>query len=65
MAIHSRILARIIPWTEEPGRLYSPWGCKEPNTTEHTPMNTEESLVGGSGQVTSEKSVILSKFKTK
>lgn len=36
-----------------------------PNTTEHTPMNTEESLVGGSGQVTSEKSVILPKFKTK
>ena len=26
MAIHSSILARRIPWTEEPGRLYSPWG---------------------------------------
>ena len=22
------------PWTEEPGRLYSPWDCKESNMTE-------------------------------
>ena len=28
------ILAWKIPWTEEPGRLYSPWGCKESDTTE-------------------------------
>ena len=28
MASHSSILARTIPWTEEPGS-YSPWGCKE------------------------------------
>jgi len=27
-------LAWKIPWTEEPGRLYSPWGCKELDTTE-------------------------------
>ena len=26
MATHSSILARRIPWTEEPGGLYSPWG---------------------------------------
>ena len=26
MAAHSSILAGIVPWTEEPGRLYSPWG---------------------------------------
>jgi len=26
MATHSSIFARKIPWTEEPGRLYSPWG---------------------------------------
>ena len=26
MATHSSILAWIIPWTEEPGGLYSPWG---------------------------------------
>ena len=28
MATHSSILAWEIPWTEEPGRLYSPWSCK-------------------------------------
>ena len=26
MATHSSILARKIPWTEETGGLYSPWG---------------------------------------
>ena len=29
MATHSSILAWKIPWTEEPGGLYSPWGFKE------------------------------------
>ena len=29
MATHSRIIAWEIPWTEEPGGLYSPWGNKE------------------------------------
>ena len=33
MAIHSSILARGIPWTEEPVRLYSPWGRKESDLT--------------------------------
>ena len=33
MATHSSILAWRIPWTEEPGG-YSPWGCKESDTTE-------------------------------
>ena len=33
MATHSNILAWRIPWTEEPGG-YSPWGCKELDTTE-------------------------------
>ena len=32
MASQFIILARIIPWTEEPD---SPWGCKESDTTEH------------------------------
>ena len=27
-ATHSSILAWKIPWTEEPGRLHSPWGRK-------------------------------------
>ena len=36
MALHSSILDWKIPWAEEPGRLYSPWGCKESDMTEHT-----------------------------
>ena len=34
MVSHSSILAWKIPWTEEPGRLYSPWGLKELDVTE-------------------------------
>ena len=34
MATHSSILAWKIPWTEDPGGLYSPWGRKESYTTE-------------------------------
>ena len=37
-ATHSSILAWKIPWTEEPGVNYSPWGCNKLNTTEHTSM---------------------------
>ena len=33
MATHSSILAWKIPWMEEPVG-YSPWGCKESDTTE-------------------------------
>ena len=33
MAAHSSILAWEIPWTEEPGVGYSPWGHKESNMT--------------------------------
>ena len=33
MATHSTILAWRIPWTEEPGD-YSPWSCKQLDTTE-------------------------------
>ena len=33
MANHSSILAWSIPWTEEPGRLYIPWGHKESDTS--------------------------------
>ena len=28
MATHSSILAWNVSWTEDPGRLYCPWGCK-------------------------------------
>ena len=33
-ATHSSILAWKIPWTEEPGGLYSPRGHKESDTTQ-------------------------------
>ena len=34
MATHSSTLAQKIPWTEEPGAGYCPWGRKELDTTE-------------------------------
>ena len=34
MAPHTSTLAWKIPWMEEPGRLHSPWGCEESDTTE-------------------------------
>ena len=34
MATHSSPLALRIPWTEELGAGYCPWGCKESGTTE-------------------------------
>ena len=34
MATRSSILAWEVPWTEEPGGGYSPWGHKESNRTE-------------------------------
>ena len=36
MATHSGILTWKIPWTEEPGRLYSLWGRKQSDATKHT-----------------------------
>ena len=39
MATHSSILAWKIPWTEEPGGLYSPWGRKKSNTTEQLTLS--------------------------
>ena len=39
MATHSGILAWKIPWTEKPGGLYSPWGHKGSNLTEHTQVS--------------------------
>ena len=34
MPIHSSTIAGKIPWTEEPGGLYTPRGSKELDTTE-------------------------------
>ena len=36
MAPHSDTLAWRVPWTEEPGGGYSPWGHKESGSTEAT-----------------------------
>ena len=46
MAIHSSTIAWKIPWTEEPGRLHSPWGRKESDTTErlHLPYLSKISI---------------------
>ena len=40
IATSFNILAWKIQWTEEPGRLYSPWGCKELETTEQMSTRT-------------------------
>ena len=40
MATHSSILAWRIPWTEEPGGTYSPWGHKALDTTEREPLSS-------------------------
>ena len=34
MATHSSILAWRVPWSEEPGKLNSPWGFKQSDMTE-------------------------------
>ena len=46
MATHSRIIAWEIPWTEEPGGLYSPWGNKESDRTKRLSMNICR-IIGG------------------
>ena len=40
MAMHSSTLAWKILWTEKPGRLHSPWGRKELDTTERLHFHT-------------------------
>ena len=42
MATHSSILAWKIPWTEEPGELYSPWGHKELDTAQQLSMRMND-----------------------
>ena len=39
MTTHSSILAWRIPWTEEPGGLYSPWGGEELDMTERLTLS--------------------------
>ena len=49
VATHSSILAWKIPWTEEPGGLYSPWGHKELDMTDMTEQLTHKQLTGREG----------------
>ena len=46
MAPHSSTLAWKVPWMEEPGRLYSPWGRQESETTERLPFHFSLSCIG-------------------
>ena len=39
MATRSSTLAQKIPWTEEPGAGYCPWGCKESDTASLVAIN--------------------------
>ena len=41
MATHSIILAWEIPWMQEPGGLYSPWGYKESDMNERLNNNNK------------------------
>ena len=45
MSTHSNILTWEIPWTEEPSG-YSPWGCKESDTTQGLNNNSACLLPG-------------------
>ena len=56
MAPHCSILTWEMPWTKEPGRLYSPWGHRESrrneateNTCTHSQPSPVVLLQGGSG----------------
>ena len=46
MAPHSRTLAWKLPWTKEPGRLYSPWGHEELDMTERLHFHFSLSCIG-------------------
>ena len=43
MTPYYSILPWKMPWAEEPGRLYSPWGCKESDTTERLTLHILDS----------------------
>ena len=50
MATHSSVLAWRIPWTVEPGRLYSPRGCEESDTSERLHFHALEKEMGSQSQ---------------
>ena len=47
MATHSSSLTWKIPWTEEPGRLHSPWGHEESDTTERLHFTSLQAITEG------------------
>ena len=49
MATHSSILVWEIPWTEEPGGLYSPWGHRESDMTQGLNNNNNRVYCGMQG----------------
>ena len=59
-ATHSTILAWRIPWTEEPGRLYSPRGHKESDTTGRLSLSLDRiQKWKGQGQLKKSVSVLF------
>ena len=46
MAIYFSILAWEIPWTEEPSRLHSPWGCKRVGHNSVSKQQQQFNIVG-------------------
>ena len=42
MATRSSIITRKVPWTEETGGLYNPWGHKESEMTEQLSIYTHK-----------------------
>ena len=58
MATHSSILARRIPWTEQPGGLH-PWGQQESDTSEGlTHTHTHLFKRGGGDEEKNQKCII-------
>ena len=47
MATHSSTLALKIPWMEELGAGYCPWGCKESGMTERLHFQTYLKNING------------------
>ena len=46
IATYSSILAYRIPWTKEPGRLHSPWDCKESGSMERVTLKCLWKVLG-------------------
>ena len=49
MATHSNILVWRVPWTEKPGGLYSPWGCKRVGQDLVTKQQQQQNVGWSSG----------------